>query len=275
MLVILEMANNHMGDVELGKQIIREHHEVTRRYPAHQYAFKFQYRYLPKYIYPGADPEHKYVKRFRDTNLSENDRLILRDYAKGRGFLAACTPFDEKSVDDVVKHGYDILKVGSPSFTDWQLWDCVLNAWDGPIIASCGGATMEEIDRVVYMCDDVDLTLMHCASEYPTTLPNEQLNQIVWLKRRYNIPVGLSSHSESFVDTKLAAVMGANAIEKHVCLEPVPNNYSVTPLGMEEILFHLDMASKHLGESYRVRVPGIEPKQFKRQDIGGKMWWKP
>jgi len=86
LLVILELANNHMGDVELGKRIIREHAEVTKDYPQFQYAFKFQYRDLPTFIHPTADENHKYVKRFRETNLSRTDRLVLKGFAEGLGF---------------------------------------------------------------------------------------------------------------------------------------------------------------------------------------------
>lgn len=281
MLIVLEMANNHMGDVELGKRIIREHHEVTKKFPQFQYAVKFQYRDLDTFIHPSADPEHKYVKRFRETNLSDADRLALKEYAASRGFLTACTPFDEKSVEDVVRHGYDILKVGSPSFTDWPLWERILALWEGPIIASCGGATEEEIDKVVHISRYIgvdtfyphkrDLTLMHCVSEYPTKLENAQLAQYHWLADRYKIPVGLSSHTERGF---MAAQIPMVAYERHVCVIPEPNNYSVTPLYLEAELEILDRTIKAYGTSAR-RVSGPKPTQFMRQEIDGRMWWKP
>ena len=214
MRILYDVANNHMGDVNLGKRIIKEVHEVTSRFPQFGHVMKFQYRDLPTFMHPSCNPEDKYVKRFRETNLSKQDRYALKEYAASLDFETACTPFDEQSVLDVVHDGYDILKVGSPSFTDWPLWDEILKLWNGPIIASCGGATTEEIDRVVGMCKYMDLTLMHCVSEYPTKEENLQLCQIDWLKSRYpKIPIGYSSHLTWPVDAQIVMDKGASVIE--------------------------------------------------------------
>jgi hypothetical protein len=49
-LFILEMANNHMGDLKHGLNIIRSFAEVTRKYDFN-FAFKFQYRDLDTFIH--------------------------------------------------------------------------------------------------------------------------------------------------------------------------------------------------------------------------------
>ena len=277
MLIILEMANNHQGDVELGKRIIREHAEVTKKYPQFQYAFKFQYRDLPTFIHHSADENHKYVKRFRQTNLSRRDRLVLKQFAEGLGFMTACTPFDEQSVIDVADHGYDILKVGSPSFSDWKLWDCIFKVWRGPIIASVGGATTRDMDYVVgvVMSFARDLTLMHCVSEYPTKEENLQLNQIDWLTKRYPyIPIGYSSHCPTLIDIDAVVHKNVVAIERHVCVEPKPNGYSLNPEEVDMELSIIDKALEICGVK-DAHWNGPIPELFKRKEIGGRMWWKP
>jgi hypothetical protein len=42
-LVVLELANNHMGDVEHGLEVIRHFGSVCRNYPEFKFAFKLQY----------------------------------------------------------------------------------------------------------------------------------------------------------------------------------------------------------------------------------------
>lgn len=277
MLVILEMANNHGGDVQLGKRIIDEHYEVTKQFPQFRFAFKYQYRDLDTFIHPSSDPNHKYVKRFRETNLPEHQRFFLKDYAKTLGFLTACTPFDEKSVDMVVNHGYDILKIGSPSFTDYALWDKVFMWWRGPIIASCGGATEDDIDTIVQECNGIDLTLMHCVSEYPTKPENLQLNQIDWLKKRYpNVKVGLSSHQKypEMPGELFFANGNIDAYELHVCVDPKPNGYSISNNELPRILRLFSNIEVACGDR-NTRIPGPKPVQFMRRMIDGKMWWKP
>ena len=287
MLIILELANNHQGDVELGKRIIREHAEVTKKYPQFQYAFKFQYRDLPTFIHPTADENHKYVKRFRQTNLSLRDRLVLKGFAEGLGFKTACTPFDEQSVIDVADHGYDILKVGSPSFNDWALWDCIFKTWDGPIIASVGGATQGEIDKVVSECifwkqEQLDLTLMHCVSKYPCRADELELNQIRhlgdrhWRKEYPWVDIGYSTHeSPDSFGVALAMMLGINTVEWHVCTDGERNAYSLTAAESSKRLMWMDGAWHALGTDRALRVPGPVPTQFQRQMIDGRMWWKP
>jgi sialic acid synthase SpsE len=270
------MANNHGGDVNLGKRIITEFSAVADKFPQFEYAFKFQYRDLPTFIHPSADPEHKYVKRFNKTNLSSEDRLRLKLCASDLGFLTACTPFDEKSVDDIVRHGYDILKVGSPSALDWRLHEKIRTAWGGSVVVSLGGVPESAIPYIVTNYLLHNLTLMHCVSEYPTKPENLQLNQIEWLKAHYpDIPIGYSSHCPNYIDLDSIA-KGIVAIEKHVCVSPTPNNYSVTPSEMEIQLEIIDMALKMCGEKDS-RVPGPKPTQFMRRDVDGdgRMWWKP
>jgi len=272
---VYELANNHGGDVNLGIRIIDEFAKVAENFPQFDHCFKFQYRHIPAYIHPTADPNDKYVKRFRETDLSPTDRITLKNHAFKRGFMTACTPFDEKSVGDVVAHGYSILKVGSPSFTDWPLWLEILRYWQGPIIASTGGATEEEIDRVVDSCKGRDLTLMHCVSEYPAKNRNLQLEQIQWLKDKYpGIPVGYSCHFGGLNAVASATAAGASVIERHVCVLPKPNFYSVNPDEMAEELRGVDIVTTALGNK-GIRVPGPRPTQFMRQNFKGVMWWKP
>jgi len=100
-LFIFEMANNHMGDLEHGLQIINEIHHICKDFPKFQFAFKFQYRDLESFIHPAYknSTEFKYIKRFSETNLSSEQRKTLKDEAKKLGFITVCTAFDEKSVD--------------------------------------------------------------------------------------------------------------------------------------------------------------------------------
>ena len=64
-LFILEIANNHMGDVEHGIHLIQTFGNVCKKYPFN-FGFKLQYRELDTFIHPEMRNRHdlKYVKRF-------------------------------------------------------------------------------------------------------------------------------------------------------------------------------------------------------------------
>lgn len=236
-MFIFEMANNHMGDVKHGLQVIKQFKEVSDEFNF-RFAFKLQYRDLDTFIHPQYKErtEFKYVKRFSETRLSEKDLKTLRDGIKEAGFTGVCTPFDENSVDLVVKHNYDIIKIASCSFTDWPLLEKIAQTGK-PIIISTAGATLENIDKVAAFFEhrNKQFCLMHCVGEYPTKKDNLQLNQIDFLRDRFKtIPIGFSTHEEpdNIDSIKIAIAKGAVAFERHVGVKTDNyglNEYSSTP----------------------------------------------
>ncbi len=236
-LFILEMANNHMGDVSHGLAIIRQCHEAVKPFPF-RFAIKFQYRDLDTFIHPDFKQRKdiKYVKRFQETRLSADDFLALKAEAQKLGFLTACTPFDEASVDLIEKHGFDIVKIASCSFTDWPLLERVART-KLPLVASTAGVPTDDIDRVVSFLEhrDKPLCLMHCVGSYPTPDHELELNQLDFFRERYaDIAVGFSTHEEpdNVNSIKIAVAKGATAFERHVGV-PTPtalnNPYSSSP----------------------------------------------
>jgi sialic acid synthase SpsE/quercetin dioxygenase-like cupin family protein len=238
-LFILELANNHMGDLQHGLRIVRECHEAARPFLAEfRVAFKLQYRDLETFIHPAyaGRSDLKYVKRFSETRLSQAEFVALKEEMHALGCLAVCTPFDERSVKRIEEHGFDMIKAASCSVTDWPLLERIVRT-DRPVIASAAGASLEDLDRVVSFFEhrEKDFTLLHCVGEYPTPAAGLQLNQIGLFRERYpNLPVGYSTHEEptNYDSVKLAVAKGATVFEKHVGVptDRCPlNAYSATP----------------------------------------------
>ena len=236
-LFIFDIANNHQGDVSHGLKIINEVHEACKGFDF-GFGFKFQYRDLDTFIHPDfkGRTDIKYVKRFSETRLDENDHLRLKNEADKFGFISVCTPFDENSVRLVEKHGFDIIKVASCSFTDWPLLERIAKA-DKPVIASTAGVELEDIDKVVSFFEhrNKKIVLMHCVAEYPVQGKDLQLNQIDLLSKRYaKVEIGYSTHEspDNFNAVKIAIAKGAKIFEKHVGIKTDSislNAYSATP----------------------------------------------
>lgn len=248
-LFIFDMANNHMGDVQHGLRIIKEMHEVSKGFRFH-FGFKLQYRYLDTFIHPDfkSRTEFKYIKRFSETRLDADQLRMLKDEMKARGFVTICTPFDEKSVDMIEEHDFDVIKVGSCSFTDWPLLECIVKT-DKPIIASVSGASVDDIDRVVSFFEhrEKDFALMHCVGEYPTPNKHLQLNQIRFLRKRYSqVSIGYSTHeSPDKVDAiRMAIAAGATIFEKHVDVPTEQTGLNAYSATAEQIQRWLEAASQ-------------------------------
>jgi N-acetylneuraminate synthase len=231
-LFIFEMANNHMGDVEHGLKIIREMHEASKGFDF-LFAVKFQYRYLDSFVHPDFlhSTEHKLIKRFTETILDERQYKILKDEVDRLGMISICTPWDNKAVDLIAKHEYDVLKVPSCYFNDWPLLEKIAQT-DLPIIASTAGAKLEDIDKVVsfFQHRNKRFAILHCVGEYPTANEHLQLNQIDLLRTRYaGVPIGYSTHEapDNLDSIKLAVAKNAVIFEKHVGIKT--EKYNVNP----------------------------------------------
>ena len=236
-LFIFDMANNHQGDVEHGLSMIREIHDACEGFDFH-FGFKFQYRDLDTFIHPDyrGRTDIKYIKRFSETRIGEDDFLRMKKEVEQLGFFSVCTAFDETSVETFEKHGFNIIKIASCSLTDWPLIEKISKT-KSPIIASTAGVSFDDIDKVVsfFQHRNKNLSLMHCVAEYPTANENLQLNQIDLLRERYpKLAIGYSTHEspENLSGVKIAIAKGARILEKHVGLqtEKTPlNAYSATP----------------------------------------------
>ena len=78
-LFVFEIANNHMGDVNHGRRIIRDFSAVAKEFGIFRFAFKLQYRDLDTFIHPRCRGREDvlYIKRSRKRGSRE---LILNAY---------------------------------------------------------------------------------------------------------------------------------------------------------------------------------------------------
>jgi sialic acid synthase SpsE/mannose-6-phosphate isomerase-like protein (cupin superfamily) len=236
-LFILDMANNHQGDVEHGLNIVRSFAKVVKNSGARA-ALKFQFRQLDTFIHTDHQKksEHKQVQRFMSTRLPWDKYQVLLDEVRAKGLVSMCTPFDEASVDIICEMGFDVIKVASCSGKDWPLLEKVADAGK-PVIFSTGGLTLRDIDNLIsfFQHRGVHFAVMHCVAIYPTPDQNMNLNQIALLRNRYpGIHIGWSTHESpaDIMPVQLAVALGAELYERHIGIatEKAPlNAYSSTP----------------------------------------------
>lgn len=260
--IVLEMANNHMGDLEHALQMIDEFAAVCKGFPF-RFAIKLQYRQMDSFIHPDFQDrmDLKYVKRFMETRLNQRQFESIIQHIKRSGFLAMCTPFDSESVPLIVEQNFDIIKIASCSFTDWPLLETIAST-ELPVIASAAAASAEELDNVVTFLSNRNksFALNHCVAEYPTPPEKIQLNQIDYLRSRYpEVPIGYSTHEPpSFTGSiAMAVAKGAILFERHVALptdDYQPNAYSATPEQLRDWLVAIEQAFKLCGQPSQTRV---------------------
>jgi N-acetylneuraminate synthase len=222
-LFVLEMANNHWGNLERGLKIVSDYSKLVR-FNNVRAAIKLQFRDVDTFIHKDyMSSKNRYIKKTIDTKMSKEDFTTLLQAIKKGSCITMATPFDEKSVDLCQELGVEIIKIASSDINDWILIEAIAKT-KKPVIVSTGGTSLKDIDDLVtfFQNRNIPLAVNHCVSLYPSEDRELELNQIDYLKNRYQgITIGFSSHefhdwSSSIL---IAYAKGARTFERHVDID--------------------------------------------------------
>ncbi len=135
----------------------------------------------------------------------------------------AVTIHGENGIKWAKKIKPDYLKIASMDHNNFPLIKKIVNNINCPILASLGMANLEDIEKLIYILKDhkEGFGLFHCTSLYPPTLKESRLNNIIYLKKKFDVPIGFSDHFKGIQIAKKAKEFGATFFEKHVTLNPL------------------------------------------------------
>ena len=156
--------------------------------------------------------------------LSEKDYYKLQKVANNEGIDFFASPWDEKSLDFLIKLKVPLMKIPSVEIKNYQLLE-KYSKCNIPLILSTGTANQEEVDVAFNLLkkNTDKIILLQCTSSYPSKFSEIDLKVIETFKKRYNCNVGFSGH-EPGINVAIAAVaVGAKVIEKHVTLNKKMN----------------------------------------------------
>jgi len=223
-LFVLELANNHWGDVDRGLKIISAFSQVVR-FNNVRAAIKLQFRDVDRFIHPDwrDNDDIRYIKKTRDTRLGRDGLATLVEAVRRSGCVTCATPFDEASVDLCVELGVQVVKIASSDINDWFLIEKIAQTRK-PVLFSTGGHALKSIDDIVTFFErrDIPLGINHCVSIYPSEDHELELNQIDFLRDRYpGHVIGFSSHEyrDWRSSIQMAYAKGARTFERHIDIE--------------------------------------------------------
>ena len=223
-LFVLEVANNHLGDVQRGLKIISNYAQVVR-FNNVRAAIKLQLRDVDSFIHKDfrQRDDIRYIKKTIDTRLKPEEFAALVKAVREASCIPMATPFDESSVDVCCELGIPILKIASSDCNDWILIEKIAKT-KKPVIVSTGGSSMKDIDDLVTFFSNrhIPLAINHCVSLYPSEDSDIEINQIDYLRNRYpNHVIGFSTHEyRDWTSSMLMAyAKGARTFERHVDIQ--------------------------------------------------------
>ena len=216
--IIAEIGINHNGDLKLAKELMKMAKDSGCD------AVKFQKRtidivYTKEFLKESRESPWGTTQREQKEGLefNESDYGEIDSYAKELDIIWFASAWDIPSQDFLKQFNVPYNKIASAMTTNLEFVEHV--AKEGkPTFVSTGMTTLEEIENTVnifkkYNCP---ITLMHTNSEYPSPEENLNLNCIITLKEKFNLPIGYSGHEPSVSPSLVAACLGATAIERHI-----------------------------------------------------------
>lgn len=223
-LFVLELANNHWGDLQRGLKIIRDFATISRVNSVRA-AIKLQFRDVDSFIHPSFKgyTDSRYIKKTEATKLSIDEFKALMDEISRCGCIPMATPFDETSVDLCGMFDLPIIKIASSDIATWPLLEKI-SKLKKPVIISTGGAYDKTIDDCVSFFENrnIPLAINHCVSLYPSQDSELELNQIDYLKSRYPTHViGFSTHEMTDWSNSMliSYAKGARTWERHIDID--------------------------------------------------------
>lgn len=220
-LFVLEMANNHWGNVARGLAIINDFTHVAR-FNNVRATIKLQFRDVDTFIHRDfvGRADLRYIKKTLDTRLRRQDYATLVAAVRDQGCITAATPFDEASVDLCEELGIDVIKLASSDINDWFLVERIAQTRK-PVSFSTGGSSMKDMDDLVkfFSSRGITFAINHCVSIYPSEDHELELNQIDYLRQRYpQATIGFSTHEHRSWDASMliAYAKGARTWERHI-----------------------------------------------------------
>jgi N,N'-diacetyllegionaminate synthase len=212
--IVAEIGNNHNGDFETAKMLVRE---AAR---AGADAVKFQTFDPDKIVHKDVAPPahargvHKTQReRLASIALDHDEYEALAQLASSVGVVFLSTPFDEDSVEFLDKL-VPAFKIASGDVTNIPLLKLVAKKRK-PVIISTGMATDDEIQDAVDLFPREDVILLHCIAQYPTPIGEANLKSIPYLHKKFNVLSGYSDHTIGLSACKTAIALDAVLIEKH------------------------------------------------------------
>ena len=244
--IIAELSANHGGDIERAKLSIRAAKESGAN------AVKIQ-TYTPDtmtlncfkedfLIKEGLWKGYNLYKLYEEAYTPYEWHEELFDYAKKINITIFSSPFDETAVDLLEDLNTPAYKIASFEITDLPLIKYAASK-NKPMLLSTGMANFNEVQEAIETIKkqgNNKILLFHCISNYPAEISDSQLGDINFLRKSFNVEVGLSDHTTTNLASILATALGANAIEKHFKLDEKEcgpdSSFSIMPEQLKELV---------------------------------------
>uniref|UniRef100_A0A0B8RW82 N-acetylneuraminate-9-phosphate synthase n=1 Tax=Philothamnus irregularis TaxID=1899461 RepID=A0A0B8RW82_9SAUR len=254
--IIAEIGQNHQGDLEIAKQMIRVAKECgadCAKFQKSELEHKFNRRalerpYTSKHSWGRTYGEHK-----RHLEFSHDQYRELQRYAKEIGIFFTASGMDEMAIEFLHELDVPFFKVGSGDTNNFPYLEKTARK-GRPMVISSGMQSMSTMQQVYKLVKPINpnFCFLQCTSAYP--LHPEDVNLCVITEYRSafpDIPIGYSGHETGVAISIAAVAMGAKILERHITLDKTwkgnDHQASLEPKELAELVRSIRMVEKAMG----------------------------
>lgn len=283
-LVISEIGCNHMGKLNIAKELI----DLSKNCGADVAKFQKRNNKLllseKQYNSPHPNPYNSYGdtygkhREFLELTLDQHKEL--KTYAESIGIVYSTSVWDIKSAEEIVSLQPKYIKVPSACNNNLDLLRILRDNYSGEVQISFGMTTKKEEERVIEFFEQTNsakdrLIIYSCTSGYPVPFEDICLLEILRLYDLYERRVkgiGFSGHHLGIAVDIAAYVLGAKYIERHFTKDRTwkgtDHAASLEPSGLRKLvrdLEHTYMALNYKKEEI-LEIEKIQRKKLKNKN---------
>ncbi|GBP29297.1 Sialic acid synthase [Eumeta japonica] len=221
--IIAEVGQNHQGDIEIAKKLIKAAKEAGAS------CVKFQKtclteKFTKKYLERSYDNPNSWGKTYgehkRHLEFSEEQYRELFRYANEVGILFTASAMDMVSFDFLVNLKVPFIKIGSGDSNNLLFLKYAASK-KIPLIISTGMVDKEAVKTIyeIISAQHKRFCLLHCISAYPVPYEDVNLTVLQDYMKTFDIPIGFSGQELGTAVPLAAVALGAKVIEKHITLD--------------------------------------------------------
>lgn len=165
--------------------------------------------------------EQNLYEIFEERKLDEERAIKFLDFAKKSGLKLVASVYDDRALE-ICSDYVQAIKLSSSNITNFYLLDKSLKK-NLPIILDTGKSTIDEVESAVNFVKknnkDIELLIQHSPASPPAKPNKWSLGSFEFLKKKFNLPIGLSEHSDNYKQTMYAIAAGVINVEKGIMLD--------------------------------------------------------
>ena len=225
--VIAEIGCNHMGDMNIAKELIDLAKETGAQYVKFQKRNNKELLTEEQYNEPHPNSNNSYGdtygahREFLEFNVQQNKEL--KEYCDSIDIVYSTSVWDVTSAKEMITFEPEFLKVPSACNNNFNMLKILRDEYQGQVQLSVGMTTKNEIEEIVSFFEETNqaknrLLIYSCTSGYPVPAKDVALLEINWLYNNYGdrvSEIGFSGHHLGINLDVAAYTLGARWIERH------------------------------------------------------------